>query len=74
MIQTIITDDIILNNFYHDIYNNYNTLINNQIEEILDQNNYLTDKINEIFEDYNKVEKNSIFLAYLAYIKYLFLF
>jgi len=74
MIQTIITDDIILNNFYHDIYNNYNTLINNQIEEILDQHNYLTDKINEIFEDYNKVEKNSIFLAYLAYIKYLFLF
>ena len=73
MIQTIITDDIILNDFYYDIYNNYNAIINKQIEEILDQKNYLTEKINQNFDDFSKIEKNSVFLAYLAYIKYLFL-
>ena len=66
-----ISDDYLLKNIYQYVYNNYNLIFNENMEKIINCKNTLSNKVNEEFYNSTQIEKNSIVLSYLIYLKYL---
>ena len=56
----------------HYVCDNYETLIKNDtVEKIYYANNYLNDKINDIFNNYTDRDKKIIMMTYIIYLKIL---
>ena len=61
----------IIKKIYEYVYENYDNVINDEMIEILNEKNFISDKIKDEFSNFSFVEKNSMMLAYLIYLHYL---
>ena len=68
------SDDIVFDKILHYVCENYDTLIkNDNITKIYETNNYLNNKINNVFDKYSDKDKKIIMLSYMLYLSALVL-